>query len=120
MLFVGHSGTGSCPVFGVGKAVLLPLIRSLKNRSWRTALHARRKENVFGKWIFSFQGSKGIGTAVLGTQNQNAPHRGKIPFTIHDIFRRFINGGKSFVYKLFTIRSLSGYHHNKNEKALLK
>ena len=58
MLFVGHSGTGSCPVFGVGKAVLLPLIRSLKNRSWRTALHARRKENVFGKWIFSFQGSK--------------------------------------------------------------
>lgn len=77
MLFAGHSGTGSCPVFGVGKAVLLPLIRSLKNRSWRTALHARRKENVFGKWIFSFQGSKGIGTAVLGTQNQNAPRRGK-------------------------------------------
>ena len=57
MLFAGHSGTGSCPVFGVGKAVLLPLIRSLKNRSWRTALHARRKENVFGKLIFSFQGS---------------------------------------------------------------
>ena len=50
MLFAGHSGTGSCPVFGVGKAVLLPLIRSLKNRSWRTALHARRKENVFGKF----------------------------------------------------------------------
>lgn len=58
MLFAGHSGTGSCPVFGVGKAVLLPLIRSLKSRSWRTALHARRKENVFDKWIFSFQGSK--------------------------------------------------------------
>ena len=58
MLFVGHSGTGSCPVFGVGKAVLLPLIRSLKNRSWRTALHARRKENVFGKLIFNFQGSE--------------------------------------------------------------
>ena len=71
MLFAGHSGTGSCPVFGVGK------FRSLKNRSWRTALHARRKENVFDKWIFSFQGSKGIGTAVLGTQNQNAPRRGK-------------------------------------------
>ncbi len=52
MLFAGHSGTGSCPVFGVGK------FRSLKNRSWRTALHARRKENVFGKLIFSFQGSE--------------------------------------------------------------
>ena len=52
MLFAGHSGTGSCPVFGVGK------FRSLKNRSWRTALHAHRKENVFGKLIFSFQGSE--------------------------------------------------------------
>ena len=52
MLFAGHSGTGSCPVFLVGK------FRSLKNRSWRTALHARRKENVFGKLIFNFQGSE--------------------------------------------------------------
>ena len=52
MLFAGHSGTGSCPVFGVGK------FRSLKNRSWRTALHAHRKENVFGKLIFNFQGSE--------------------------------------------------------------
>ena len=52
MLFAGHSGTGSCPVFGVGE------FRSLENRSWRTALHARRKENVFGKLIFSFQGSE--------------------------------------------------------------
>lgn len=52
MLFAGHSGTGSCPVFGVGK------FRSLKNRSWRTTLHARRKENVFGKLIFNFQGSE--------------------------------------------------------------
>lgn len=119
MLFAGHSGTGSCPVFGVGKAVLLPLIRSLKNRSWRTALHARRKENVFGKWIFSFQGSKGIGTAVLGDAKSKRTAE-KVPFTIHDIFRRFINGGKSFVYKLFTIRSLSGYHHNKNEKGFIK
>ena len=56
MLFAGHSGTGSYPVFGIGE------FRSLKNRSWRTALHARRKENVFGKLVFSFQGSKGIGT----------------------------------------------------------
>ena len=52
MLFAGHSGTGSCPVLGVGK------FRSLENRSWRTALHAHRKENVFGKFIFNFQGSK--------------------------------------------------------------
>lgn len=44
----------------------------------------------------------------------------KVPFTIHDIFRRFINGGKLFVYKLFTIRSLSGYHHNKNENGFIK
>lgn len=29
MLFAGHSGTGSCPVLGVGKAVLLSMIRSL-------------------------------------------------------------------------------------------
>ena len=58
MLFAGHSGTGSCPVFGVGKAVLLSLVRSLKIRSWRIALHARRKENVFGKLIFNFQGSE--------------------------------------------------------------
>ena len=48
MLFAGHSGTGSCPVFGVGE------FRSLKNRSWRTALHARRKENVFGKFDIQF------------------------------------------------------------------
>ena len=52
MLFAGHSGTGSCPVLGVGK------FRSLENRSWRTALHAHRKENVFGKLIFNFQGSE--------------------------------------------------------------
>ena len=121
MLFAGHSGTGSCPVFGVGKAVLLPLIRSLKNRSWRTALHARRKENVFGKLIFSFQGSKGKLCSRFGGRKIKT-HRTaeKIPFTIHDIFRRFINGGKPFVYKLFTIRSLSGYHHNKNEKGFIK
>lgn len=70
MLFAGHSGTGSCPVFGVGE------FRSLKSRSWRTALHARRKENVFDKWIFSFQGSKGETVQPFrGTQNQNAPRK---------------------------------------------
>ena len=93
MLFAGHSETGSCPVFGVGKAVLLPLVRSLENRSWRTALHARRKENVFGKLIFSFQGSErengmavffGIAIRIIG-----AAVLPKIPFTIHDIFWRF-------------------------------
>ena len=26
----------------------------------------------------------------------------KVPFTIHDIFRRFINGVKAFIYRLFT------------------
>ena len=76
MLFAGHSGTGSCPVFGVGKAVLLPLIHSLKNRSWRTALHARRKENVFDKWIFSFQGSKGKRCSRFGG-GKIKTHRGK-------------------------------------------
>ena len=76
MLFAGHSGTGSCPVFGVGKAVLLPLIRSLKSRSWRTALHARRKENVFDKWIFSFQGSKGKRCSRFGGRKIKT-HRGK-------------------------------------------
>ena len=111
MLFVGHSGTGSCPVFGVGKAVLLPLIRSLKNRSWRTALHARRKENVFGKWIFSFQGSKGIGTAVLGTQNQNAPRRGKntLHYTRHfsAIYKRSKGDCLRIIYSLCCERILA-------------
>lgn len=82
MLFAGHSGTGSCPVFGVGE------FRSLKSRSWRTALHARRKENVFDKWIFSFQGSKGKRFSRFGGRKIKT-HRTaeKIPFTIHDIFR---------------------------------
>ena len=82
MLFAGHSGTGSCPVFGVGE------FRSLKIRSWRTTLHARRKENVFGKLIFSFQGSKGKRCSRFGGRKIKT-HRTaeKIPFTIHDIFR---------------------------------
>ena len=118
MLFAGHSGTGSCPVFGVGE------FRSLKNRSWRTALHARRKENVFGKLIFSFQGSErenrhGSFLRDRDQDNRRCHTAEKVPFTIHDIFRRFINGGKSFVYKLFTIRSLSGYYHNKNGKGFI-
>lgn len=80
MLFAGHSGTGSCPVFGVGKAVLLPLIRSLKSRSWRTALHARRKENVFDKWIFSFQGSKGKRSSRFGgAKSKRTAPRKKYP-----------------------------------------
>ena len=93
MLFVGHSGTGSCPVFGVGKAVLLPLIRSLKNRSWRTALHARRKENVFDKWIFSFQGSKGKRCSRFGGRKIKM-HRGKntLHYTRH--FSAFYKRGE--------------------------
>lgn len=104
MLFAGHSGTGSCPVFGVGE------FRSLKSRSWRTALHARRKENVFDKWIFSFQGSKGKRCSRFGGRKIKT-HRTaeKMPFTIHDIFRRFINGVKEFVYRLFTFDTLMGW-----------
>ena len=30
----------------------------------------------------------------------------KVPFTIHDIFRRFINGVRAFVYRLFTFDML--------------
>ena len=108
MLFAGHSGTGSCPVFGVGK------FRSLKNRSWRTALHAHRKENVFGKLIFNFQGSERengmagfCGTAIRIIGAAILPK--KVPFTIHDIFRRFINGVKAFVYRLFTFDALMGW-----------
>ena len=102
MLFAGHSGTGSCPVFGVGE------FRSLKSRSWRTALHARRKENVFDKWIFSFQGSKGKRCSRFGGRKIKRTAE-KIPFTIHDIFRRFINGVKAFVYRLFTFDTLMGW-----------
>ena len=101
MLFAGHSGTGSCPVFGVGK------FRSLENRSWRTALHAHRKENVFGKLIFNFQGSErenrhGSFWWDRDQDNRRCHTAEKVPFTIHDIFRRFINGVKAFVYRLFT------------------
>ena len=104
MLFAGHSGTGSCPVFGVGE------FRSLKSRSWRTALHARRKENVFDKWIFSFQGSKGKRCSRFGGRKIKT-HRAaeKVPFTIHDIFRRFINGVRAFVYRLFIFDTLMGW-----------
>ena len=88
MLFAGHSGTGSCPVFGVGE------FRSLKNRSWRTALHAHRKENVFGKLIFNFQGSErenrhGSFLRDRDQDNRRCRTAEKVPFTIHDIFRRF-------------------------------
>lgn len=106
MLFAGHSGTGSCPVFGVGE------FRSLKNRSWRTALHARRKEKVFGKWIFGFQGSKEIGTAVLRdakSKRSAPPHRGKntLHYTRH--FLAVYKRGKAFIYKLFTVCAVREY-----------
>lgn len=105
MLFAGHSGTGSCPVFGVGE------FRSLKIRSWRTALHAHRKENVFGKLIFSFQGSErekrhGSFLRDRDQDNRRCHTAEKVSFTIHDIFRRFINGAKAFIYKLFTFDTL--------------
>ena len=108
MLFAGHSGTGSCPVFGVGE------FRSLKNRSWRTALHAHRKENVFGKLIFNFQGSErenrhGSFLRDRDQDNRRCRTAEKVPFTIHDIFRRFINGVKAFVYRLFTFDALMGW-----------
>ena len=108
MLFAGHSGTGSCPVFGVGE------IRSLKNRSWRTALHARRKENVFGKFYIQlsrFRKGKRQGSFLRDRDQDNRRCRTaeKVPFTIHDIFRRFINGVKAFVYKLFTFDALMGW-----------
>lgn len=108
MLFAGHSGTGSCPVLGVGK------FRSLENRSWRTALHAHRKENVFGKFIFNFQGSKrekrhGSFLRDRDQDNRRCHTAEKVPFTIHDIFRRFINGAKAFVYRLFTFDTLMGW-----------
>ena len=72
-----------------------------------TALHAHRKENVFGKLIFSFQGSeRENGMAVFfrdrDQDNRRCHTAEKVPFTIHDIFRRFINGVKAFVYRLFT------------------
>jgi len=104
----------------VGPCVLPRLLERMSTGR-RTALHAHRKENVFDKWIFSFQGSKGKRCSRFGGRKIKT-HRAaeKVPFTIHDIFWRFINGGKSFVYKLFTIRSLSGYHHNKNEKGFIK
>ena len=41
-----------------------------------------------------------IGAAVLPK---------KVPFTIHDIFRRFINGVKAFIYRLFTFDTLMGW-----------
>ena len=108
MLFAGHSGTGSCPVLGVGK------FRSLENRSWRTALHAHRKENVFGKFIFNFQGSKrekrhGSFLRDRDQDNRRCHTAEKVPFTIHDIFRRFINGVRAFVYRLFIFDTLMGW-----------
>ena len=79
-----------------------------------TALHAHRKENVFGKLIFSFQGSERengmavfCGTAIRIIGAAILPK--KVPFTIHDIFRRFINGVKTFVYRLFTFDALMGW-----------
>lgn len=102
MLFAGHSGTGSCPVFGVGKAVLLPLIRSLKSRSWRTALHARRKENVFDKWIFSFQGSKEKRCSRFGGRKIKT-HRGKntLHYTRH--FSAIYKRGKGICLQIVYI-----------------
>lgn len=47
----------------------------------------------------------------------------KVPFTIHDIFRRFINGVKAFVYKLFTFDALMGWKfkiwHERNLHSLI-
>ena len=108
MLFAGHSGTGSCPVFQVGE------FRSLENRSWRTALHARRKENVFRKLIFNFQGSErekrhGSFLRDRDQDNRRCHAAEKVPLTIHDIFRRFINGVKAFVYRLFTFDAFMGW-----------
>lgn len=80
-------------------------------------LAAKRTYLTSGYSVFKVQ--KGNGAAVSGDAKSKRTEE-KIPFTIHDIFRRFINGGKSFVYKLFTIGSLSGYHHNKNENGFIK
>jgi hypothetical protein len=54
ILFVGHGGIGSCPIFSVDNFRLLPF-----GGSWRIAAHAytyySHKENVFGEWVFGFQ-----------------------------------------------------------------
>ena len=47
----------------------------------------------------------------------------KVPFTIHDIFRRFINGVKAFIYRLFTFDVLMRWKfriwHERNLHSLI-
>lgn len=62
MLFVGYGETGGYPIFGVSIGSLTTFHRYLLvGRSWRTAPHAyahhNHKEEVFGEWVFTFQGT---------------------------------------------------------------
>lgn len=71
MLFVGYGETGGYPIFGVSIGSLTTFHRYLLvGRSWRTAPHAyahhNHKEEVFGEWVFSFQGAIPF-----------SPHKGK-------------------------------------------
>ena len=93
---------------------MLPRLLERMSTGRRTALHAHRKENVFGKLIFSFQGSErenrhGSFWWDRDQDNRRCHAAEKVPFTIHDIFRRFINGVKAFVYKLFAFDALMGW-----------
>ena len=97
----------------VGPCVLPRLLERMSTGR-RTALHAHRKENVFGKLIFNFQGSErenrhGSFLRDRDQDNRRCHTAEKVPFTIHDIFRRFINGVKAFVYRLFTFDALMGW-----------
>ena len=97
----------------VGPCVLPRLLERMSTGR-RTALHAHRKENVFGKLIFSFQGSErenrhGSFLRDRDQDNRRCHTAEKVPFTIHDIFRRFINGVRAFVYKMFTFDALMGW-----------
>lgn len=71
MLFVGYGETEGYPIFGVSIGSLTTFHRYLLvGRSWRTAPHAyahhNHKEEVFGEWVFSFQGAIPF-----------SPHKGK-------------------------------------------
>ena len=71
MLFVGYGEIGSCPIFLVDSYSLTTFQRFLLiGRSWRIATHAyahhNHKEEVFGEWVFSFQGAIPF-----------SPHKGK-------------------------------------------
>ena len=76
VLFAGHGGIGSCPIFWVGISRSLPF-----GRSWRTAAHAyafhNHKKEVFGEWVFGCQRT----VPVFVTQRK----MGRRLFTLHPI-----------------------------------